>query len=73
MIADNKGRLWGWGLSWASAALGAVLMATSWNYPQVLIGYFLSGFGCNPAITLHYSFLNEHSTGKLREFTSIGV
>jgi hypothetical protein len=27
----------------------------------MFIGYFLAGFGVNPAITLHYSFLNEHS------------
>jgi len=48
-------------------------------------GFFLAGFGANPAITLHYSFINEFSCnflnfiqifkieGKFREYISIGI
>lgn len=62
MIADNYGRIAGWGSAWLCGTLGCILMASSFNYTMMLIGYFLSGFGTNPAITLHYSFINEHSS-----------
>lgn len=62
MIADNKGRKIGWVLSWGCATLGCVMMAVSFNFWIIFIGYFLAGFGANPAITLHYSFINEHSS-----------
>jgi len=28
---------------------------------MVGVGIFFTGFGINPAITLHYSFINEHT------------
>jgi OCT family organic cation transporter-like MFS transporter 4/5 len=28
---------------------------------MIAIGIFLLGFGANPSITVHYSFINEHS------------
>jgi len=28
---------------------------------MVGIGIFLTGFGINPAITIHYSYINEHT------------
>lgn len=31
------------------------------NFSMIAIGIFLLGFGGNPAITVHYSFINEHS------------
>lgn len=73
MIADNKGRTLAWALSWGICTVGCIIMSCSFDYYSMLIGYFLAGFGANPAITLHYSFLNEHSLGKLREYTAIGV
>ena len=36
-------------------------------------GWFLGGFGGNPAITLSYSFINEQSLGKSRQYFSIGI
>lgn len=44
-------------------------------------GMFLCGFGINPAITIHYSYVNEHSCkhsiklleGKFREYTNAGL
>lgn len=62
MIADNKGRKLGLILSWVTCTAGCLIMVCSWTYWPMLLGYFLSGFGCNPAITLHYSFFNEHSS-----------
>lgn len=61
MIADNKGRRIAWQLAWATATVGCILMAVSFNFWIIFIGYFLAGFGANPGITLHYSFINEHS------------
>ena len=49
---------------------------------MVGVGIFLCGFGVNPAITIHYSFINEHSCykimcmileGKFREYQNAGV
>lgn len=28
---------------------------------MVAIGYFFTGFGVNPSITIHFSFINEHT------------
>ena len=62
MIADNYGRRPALGLSWGLCTLGTILMAVSVNYYMVFFGYFFAGMGVNPAITLHYSFLNEHTS-----------
>jgi hypothetical protein len=40
---------------------------------MVAIGQFLAGFGGNPAITLDYSFINEQSIGKSRQYFSVGI
>ena len=37
------------------------------------VGWFLGGFGGNPAITLSYSFINEQSLGKYRQYFSVGI
>ena len=73
MISDNKGPRLALIGSWFTCILGCILMAIANNYYFILIGYFLAGFGVNPAITLHFTFMNDHSTGKFREFTCIGV
>jgi OCT family organic cation transporter-like MFS transporter 4/5 len=36
-------------------------------------GWFFIGFGANPAITLSYSFINEQSLGKYRQYFSVGI
>ncbi|KAL4472577.1 hypothetical protein ABPG74_018526 [Tetrahymena malaccensis] len=72
-IADNKGRRIALGISWLLASLGALLLALSWDYYSATVGFFIAGFGVNPAITVQLSLLSEHSIGKIREYTTIGV
>lgn len=48
-------------------------MATSADYWMFAIGNGLAGFGLNPAITLHYSFITEQVKGKMREYQSIAI
>ncbi|CAD8104271.1 unnamed protein product [Paramecium sonneborni] len=40
---------------------------------MITIALFLLGFGGNPAITVHYSLINEHSQGHFREFQNVGL
>ena len=51
-IADNYGRKIALGLSWLFASLGALLLALSWDFYSAMFGFFLAGFGVNPAITV---------------------
>ena len=37
------------------------------------LGQFFAGFGCNPAITLCYSFINEQCLRKSRQYYGIGI
>jgi len=69
-LADNKGRRLALGLSWLLASLGALLMGLAWSWWSLTIGFFLSGFGVNPAITIHFSFMNEHSSNFFFKFTN---
>jgi OCT family organic cation transporter-like MFS transporter 4/5 len=57
-IADNYGRKLGLNLSWGFTCIGVIIAAFSVNIYMVGIGWFLGGFGGNPAITLSYSFIN---------------
>lgn len=57
-IADNKGRIPCLRYSWLVASIGALIMGVSNNPGLIFIGYFLAGFGANPAITVQYSFMN---------------
>ena len=64
MIADNIGRRPALIASWGSCTVGCLMMAAAWfkdGFWLMFFGYLIAGFGVNPAITLHYSFLNEHS------------
>ena len=72
-IADNKGRKIAIVLSWGCATLGVILVAAGQNLAMVAAGWFITGFGGNPAITLSYSFINEQSLGKSRQYFSIGI
>jgi OCT family organic cation transporter-like MFS transporter 4/5 len=40
---------------------------------MVGMGIFLTGFGANPAITIHYSLFNEHTLGHFRDIQGVGV
>ena len=82
MLSDNKGPRIALISSWFTCITGNIIMAVANNYYLLLIGYFLSGLGANPAITLHFTFINDHSSiyifnilkaGKFREFTCIGI
>jgi OCT family organic cation transporter-like MFS transporter 4/5 len=72
-LADNWGRKKAMHISWACCTLGVVLLATASEVSMVAIGQFLAGFGGNPAITLDYSFINEQSLGKSRQYFSVGI
>lgn len=61
-VADNKGRKIALGISWLFASLGALLLALSWDYYSATVGFFIAGFGVNPAITIQLSLLSEHSS-----------
>ena len=58
-IADNWGRKIAIMLSWGIYGGGILCLSLAYNGTTVAVGQFLSGFGCNPAVTLCYSFLNE--------------
>jgi MFS family permease len=56
-LADNYGRKIMVHISWGICVLGALLIATAPSPILVGIGFFLAGFGANPAITLNFSFI----------------
>ncbi|CAD8213752.1 unnamed protein product [Paramecium pentaurelia] len=72
-IADNYGRKLSLSISWAMTSFGALLVTFAMNYQMIAIGLFFLGFGGNPTITVHYSFINEHSQGNFREVQNVGV
>lgn len=57
-FADNYGRKIMILISWGICTLGVLLIASAPSPILIGIGFFLSGFGANPAITLNYSFIN---------------
>jgi OCT family organic cation transporter-like MFS transporter 4/5 len=57
-IADNWGRKLGLTISWGFFFFGILFMALADSTNMLALGQFVSGFGCNPAITLCYSFIN---------------
>jgi MFS family permease len=70
-IADNFGRKIAINLSWGLFAVGILFIAIA-DAPHLIgIGQFLTGFGCNPAITLCYSFLNEQVLGSKRQYYGV--
>jgi MFS family permease len=72
-FADNKGRKSSLCVSWGCFTVGLLILALANGPIMVGIGQFLVGFGGNPAITLDFSFINEQSLGKSRQYFSIGV
>ena len=72
-ISDNWGRRPAIRLAWAIFGVG-VLCLCFCNSPFLVgMGFLLSGVGCNPAITLGYSFLNEQCLGHSRQYFSVGI
>lgn len=57
-MADNWGRRIAVRISWGICTLGVIAICFADSPNMVGIGYFLSGFGCNPAITLTLSIIN---------------
>ncbi|CAD8090428.1 unnamed protein product [Paramecium primaurelia] len=72
-IADNYGRKLALTLSWTITTIGSITLASSQNFQMITSAMFLLGFGGNPAITIHYSFINEHSQGHFRELQNVGL
>lgn len=57
-FADNWGRRVAIRSAWMICTIGVGLAAFATSASMVGMGYFLAGFGANPAITLCYSFIN---------------
>lgn len=66
-VADNWGRRPAMRIAWACFAIGILLITLADAPNMVGMGQLLTGFGCNPAITLCYSFLNEQVLGHKRQ------
>lgn len=66
-FADNWGRRIAIRISWFICTIGVAFAAFASSPSMVGIGYFLAGFGANPAITLCYSFINEQCLGRSRQ------
>jgi OCT family organic cation transporter-like MFS transporter 4/5 len=66
-LADNYGRKIMIHISWGICVIGTLLIASAPSPILVGFGFFFSGFGANPAITLNYSFINEQVVGKWRQ------
>jgi len=72
-LADNWGRKITIKISWIFFILGLIILAIGDSPNMIGLGQFLTGFGCNPAITLAYSFINEQCLRKSRQLYSIGI
>jgi MFS family permease len=57
-VSDNFGRLLAIRTSWGLLIIGILCISMAGSSITIGIGQFLCGFGCNPAISLCYSFLN---------------
>ena len=58
-IADNYGRKIAIQISWGLFVIACVCVAFAWNIYIVGIGFFLAGFGVNPATTIQLSLISE--------------
>ena len=72
-IADNWGRKITILISWTFFVIGIGTICIADSPNMIGMGQFFAGFGCNPAITLSYSFINEQCSGKSRQFFGIGI
>ena len=64
----TAGRKIGIFLAWVIGCIGALIVSFLYqNYYVAGLGFFLMGFGVNPAITLQFSFFNEHSSNNFKK------
>ena len=57
-LADNYGRRNMEHISWGVNIVGLIfLVASKSSIAMIVIGTFLTGFGANAVVTLHYTFL----------------
>ena len=66
-IADNLGRRIAMQIAWAICTVGVLVLTLANSVFLIGAGYFLAGFGSNPAITLCFSFINEQCLYKSRQ------
>lgn len=57
-VADNWGRKLGIKISWAMCTIGIAFISFADGSGMIGLGFFLAGFGSNPAITLCLTFIN---------------
>lgn len=67
-VADNWGRRVAMRISWTFFVVGIIFNCLADSPNMVGMGQLLTGFGCNPAITLCYSFINEQVLRKKRQY-----
>lgn len=72
-MADNWGRKITMKISWAIFLVGMAALCLADSPNMIGMGQLFAGFGCNPAITLCYSFINEQCVGKSRQYYGIAL
>ncbi|KAL4481966.1 hypothetical protein ABPG74_008055 [Tetrahymena malaccensis] len=73
-ISDNKGRKIASIVFWLIGAVGCAFIGIfSHNIWLSTLGFSLANAGVNPTITIHFCFINEHSDGNFREYTSASL
>lgn len=70
-IADNWGRKVGMRISWGIFVVGTLTLGIADSPNMIGLGELLTGFGCNPAITLCYSFINEQVLRAKRQYYGV--
>ena len=72
-IADNWGRRPAIMIAWSIYALGVLCISLADSPHMIGMGFLFSGAGCNPAVTICYSFINEQCLGHKRQYFSVGI
>lgn len=70
-MADNWGRLIAIKVSWGIFIIGILIIGIADSPNMIGLGQLLTGFGCNPAITLCYSFINEQVLRAKRQYYGV--
>ena len=73
VLADNWGRAPSIKLSWSIFAFGVLCLCICDSPNMVAMGFLFSGIGCNPAVTISYSFINEQCLRNKRQYYSVGI
>ena len=72
-VADNWGRRIAIRISWGIFVIGIAFIGLADSPNMIGMGQLLTGFGCNPAITLCYSFLNEQVLRAKRQYYGVTI